>query len=288
MKDFLLPCVVTGAQGMLGHDLCAALTLAGTHVVKMDVPEIDISSLSSVLEVLGKVKPKLVINVAALTDVDGCETQEDLAFKVNATGPENLAIAAKRLGSFLVHISTDYVFDGNQTSPYKEDDPPNPLGIYGKSKFEGEVKLKTVLHDDYCIIRTQWLYGANGKNFVDTIIGAGQRNKTLRIVNDQFGSPTYTVDLSAAIIKLCEIKATGVFHVTNYGYTTWSDFALKILRLKGLDDVKIEDINTRDLGRPAPRPLYSVLDTSKFEGLTGIKLRPWEDALEEYLTRRTL
>ncbi|MGP8284219.1 MAG: dTDP-4-dehydrorhamnose reductase [Desulfomonilaceae bacterium] len=287
MKDFLAPCIVVGARGMLGRDLCASLREIETHIVEMDIPEMDISSLSSVMDVMGKVKPKLVINVAALTDVDGCESQQEQAFKVNATGPENLAVAVNELGSFLVHISTDYVFDGSKNMPYREDDPPNPLGIYGKSKLEGELSIKRVLSTNYCIIRTQWLYGANGKNFVDTIIKAGGKNKTLKIVNDQFGSPTYTVDLSAAIIKLCLMRANGVFHVTNSGYTTWSGFASKIFKLVGLDDVDIQDIDTRRLGRPAPRPLYSVLDNSRFVRLTGIKLPQWEDAVGKYLSGRT-
>ncbi len=288
MKDLLASCMVVGAYGMLGRDLCAALKEMDTHVIEMDIQEMDISSLSSVMGVMRKVKPKLVINVAALTDVDGCESQQEQAFRVNARGPENLAMAVNDLGSFLVHISTDYVFDGSKNQPYAEDDPPKPLGIYGKSKLEGELGIKRVLSSNYCIIRTQWLYGANGKNFVDTIIEAGGKNKTLKIVNDQFGSPTYTVDLSGAIIKLCLMGASGVFHVTNSGYTTWSDFASKIFKLVGLDDVEIEDIDTRSLGRPAPRPLCSVLDNSRFTRLTGMKLPRWEDSLGKYLSGRTV
>ncbi|MGC8604662.1 MAG: dTDP-4-dehydrorhamnose reductase [Desulfomonilaceae bacterium] len=286
MNDSLPPCLVIGARGMLGHDLCAALNALGTNITGIDLPEIDISILSSVKSIFEKVKPKLVINVAALTDVDGCETQKEAAFKVNANGPENLAIVGKDMGLFLVHISTDYVFDGSNNRPYKEDDLPNPLGVYGKSKLEGEVRLTKVLSQNYCIIRTQWLYGKNGRNFVDTIIGAGQKNKTLNIVKDQYGSPTYTKDLSTAIIKLCAMKATGVFHVTNSGFTTWSNFASKIFALVGINDVEIQDIDTQRLGRPAPRPLYSVLDNSKFERFTGMKLPHWENAIQKYLLGR--
>lgn len=288
MTDFPVPCLVTGASGMLGRDLCRALTQAGIHFIEMDVEGIDISSLSSVLEVFKTVKPGIVINVAAITDVDGCESTEELAFKVNAVGPENLAKAAKDFRSFLVHISTDYVFDGTKTEPYLEDDATNPIGVYGKSKLEGEIRIQKILPKNHCIIRTQWLYGAHGKNFVDTIIRAGAGNKILRIVNDQRGAPTYTVDLSDAIVKLCRLKATGNFHITNSGSTTWSNFAEKILKLSGLNKVQIQEISTQDLGRPAPRPLYSVLDTSKFERLTGTRLRHWEDALEEYLSKRNI
>lgn len=288
MTDFPVPCLVTGASGMLGRDLCRALTQAGIHFIEMDVEGIDISSLSSVLEVFKTVKPGIVINVAAITDVDGCESTEELAFKVNAVGPENLAKAAKDFRSFLVHISTDYVFDGTKTEPYLEDDATNPIGVYGKSKLEGEIRIQKILPKNHCIIRTQWLYGAHGKNFVDTIIRAGAGNKILRIVNDQRGAPTYTVDLSDAIVKLCRLKATGNFHITNSGSTTWSNFAAKIMKLSGLNKVQIQEISTQDLGRPAPRPLYSVLDTSKFERLTGTRLRHWEDALEEYLSKRNI
>ncbi|MCL5125492.1 MAG: dTDP-4-dehydrorhamnose reductase [Deltaproteobacteria bacterium] len=288
MNDFAVPCLVIGARGMLGHDLCLALKDAGAKIVEMDIPEIDICNLSSVRAIFQKVRPRSVINVAAFTDVDGCETQTEAAFSVNAIGPENLAIVARGSGSYLVHISTDYVFDGSKKEPYKEDDPANPLGIYGKSKWEGEVRLRKTLLDNYCIIRTQWLYGANGKNFVDTIIRAAKRNKILKIVNDQLGSPTYTVDLAMAIVRLCQMQATGVFHVTNKGTTTWSDFAAKILEFVGLTNVKIENITTNQLGRAAPRPLYSVLDNTKFENLTSMKMPLWENAVEKYLSGRTV
>ena len=288
MNDFAVPCLVIGARGMLGHDLCSALKDAGAKIVEMDIPEIDICNLSSVRAIFQKVRPRSVINVAAFTDVDGCETQTEAAFSVNAIGPENLAIVARGSGSYLVHISTDYVFDGSKKEPYKEDDPANPLGIYGKSKWEGEVRLRKTLLDNYCIIRTQWLYGANGKNFVDTIIRAAKRNKILKIVNDQLGSPTYTVDLAMAIVRLCQMQATGVFHVTNKGTTTWSDFAAKILEFVGLTNVKIENITTNQLGRAAPRPLYSVLDNTKFENLTSMKMPLWENAVEKYLSGRTV
>ncbi|MGC8658989.1 MAG: dTDP-4-dehydrorhamnose reductase [Desulfomonilaceae bacterium] len=288
MSDLATPCLVIGARGMLGHDLCSTLKQVGVRTVEMDIPEVDICNLSLVRSIFEKLKPETVVNTAALTDVDGCETQVETAFRVNAVGPENLAIVARESGSYLLHISTDYIFDGSKGEPYKENDSPNPLGIYGKSKLEGEVRLQKVLLDNYCIVRTQWLYGTNGKNFVDTIIGAAKRNKVLKIVDDQFGAPTYTVDLATAIVKLWQLRAAGVFHVTNSGITTWSDFASRILNLVGLSDITIENIKTTQLGRPAPRPLYSVLDNSKFENLTGIKMPHWEDAVEKYLCGRTV
>lgn len=286
MGQFSLPCVVIGAKGMLGKDLCATLRQSEIEIVEMDIDEVDISNMSSVLETFEMIKPRTVINLAAITDVDGCESMEDLAFSVNAIGPENLAKASREFGSFLVHISTDYVFDGSKGKPYTESDLPNPIGVYGKSKFEGETRILNTLQHNYLIIRTQWLYGPHGKNFVDTIVNAGRQNPKLKIVNDQHGSPTYSVDLAKAIIELGRLKLTGIFHVTNSGNTTWSNFASKILRTVGMTDVIIENISTEELGRPAPRPLYSVLDNSKFERLTGMKLRNWECAVEEYLSSK--
>ena len=286
MLDFLVPCLVTGARGMLGHDLCAALNQAGVGYVATDLGDIDVGSLDSVRHVFNDVKPGMVINLAAMTDVDGCESSRDEAFRVNATGPENLALASKDFGSYFVHISTDYVFDGSKNEPYLEDDAPNPLGIYGKSKLEGETRLKGVLERNYLIVRTQWLYGSNGKNFVDTIVGAAKRNNKLKIVNDQWGAPTYTVDLADSILKLCQLKPSGIFHVTNSETTTWCNFASRILNFAGIDGVEIEEISTDQLARPAPRPLYSVLDTSKFERFTGLKMRPWDAAVRQYISTR--
>ena len=286
MLDFLVPCLVTGARGMLGHDLCAAFNRAGVDYVATDLGDIDVGSLDSVRHVFNDVKPGMVINLAAITDVDGCESSRDEAFRVNATGPENLALASRDFGSYFVHISTDYVFDGSKNQPYLEDDTPSPLGIYGQSKLEGEIRLRRVLERNYLIIRTQWLYGSNGKNFVDTIVEAAKRNSKLKIVNDQQGAPTYTVDLADSILKLCQLKPSGIFHVTNSETTTWSNFASKILNFAGIDGVEIEEISTKQLARPAPRPLYSVLDTSKFERFTGMKMRSWEEAVREYISTR--
>ena len=259
MLDFLVPCLVTGARGMLGRDLCAALNQAGVGYVATDLGDIDVGSLDSVRHVFNDVKPGMVINLAAMTDVDGCESSRDEAFRVNAAGPENLALASRDFGSYFVHISTDYVFDGSKNEPYLEDDTPHPLGIYGKSKLEGETRLRRVLERNYLIVRTQWLYGSNGKNFVDTIVGAAKRNSKLKIVNDQRGAPTYTVDLADSILKLCQLKPSGIFHVTNSETTTWSNFASKILNFAGIEGVEIEEISTEQLARPAPRPLFSVL-----------------------------
>jgi dTDP-4-dehydrorhamnose reductase len=284
MGRFQPTCLVVGAQGMLGTDLVKLLKSAGTPTVALDVPEVDIRDAGSVREIFAAHRPDVVINVAAFTDVDGCQSKSDEAFRVNALGPENLAGAALDHGAHLVHISTDYVFDGSGRVPYTEDDPLSPLGVYGKSKAEGEIRLKRILPQNHLIVRTQWLFGRHGKNFVKAILDAATKNSVLKVVNDQHGCPTYTPDLAAGLLKLMEIGARGTFHVTNRGETTWYDFAVRILDRAGMTGVRVESITSEELGRPAPRPAYSVLDGAKFVGLTGSTLRTWEDALDDYLS----
>jgi len=271
---------------MLGTDLMEVLQEAGIDAVGLDVEEIDIAQQDSVESRLAVYKPGLVINVAAFTDVDGSESREELAFAVNAVGAENLARAASQLGAVLVHISSDYVFDGKNTRPYREDDPTGPIGVYARSKAEGEARIRSLLPEGHCIVRTQWLFGLNGKNFVEAILSAAQTRETLSVVNDQHGSPTYTRDLAKALAGLCRIGYRGTIHVTNSGHTTWYDFAVRILRGVGLTNVRVEALRSMDLSRPAPRPLYSVLDTSRYAAVSGAPLRPWEEALDEYLELR--
>ena len=276
-------CLVVGAQGMLGTDLVKLLKRAGIRTVALDVPKVDIRDTDSVREMFGTHKPDVVLNVAAFTDVDGCESRSDEAFQVNALGPENLARAAADFGTALVHISTDYVFDGTGRVPYAEDDPLSPLGVYGKSKAEGEIRVREILPQNHLIVRTQWLFGRHGKNFVKAIMGAASKNETLKVVNDQHGSPTYAPDLAEGLIRLVEIGARGTFHLTNRGETTWYDFAVTILDRAGIRGVRVDPIISSELDRAAPRPAYSVLDNSKFIAVTAAVLRTWEDALEDYL-----
>jgi dTDP-4-dehydrorhamnose reductase len=243
----------------------------------------DIRIADSVMDAFAKYHPGLVINVAAYTDVDGCESRTEEAFSINAQGPKNLAKASLDAGSFLVHMSTDYVFDGNKGAPYVEEDPINPLGVYGRSKAEGERFVRELLPDRHCIVRTQWLFGLHGKNFVEAILTQAQQKDVLRVVCDQRGSPTYAPDLA---IELCDLRARGTLHVTNSGEATWHEFARKILEVAGLGSVRVEPMTTEELRRPAPRPAYSVMDNSRFIGLTGSGLRSWEEALEAYLDER--
>ena len=254
MPRFREPYVVIGAKGMLGTDLVRLIRESGLSVIPLDVDEIDIRSEGSTLEVLSELKPGTIMNVAAVTDVDGCESNPSAAFSVNAQGAANVAKAARVCSAFMIHMSTDYVFDGTKRSPYHENDPMNPLGIYGKSKAQGEAAVSGLLPDNHCIVRTQWLFGLNGKNFVEAILGAAEQRDVLKVVDDQRGTPTYSEDLAEALIKLAGIRATGVVHVTNSGETTWYDFARQIIEQAGLTRVRVEPIKTEELGRPAPRP----------------------------------
>jgi dTDP-4-dehydrorhamnose reductase len=286
MTGFEEPYLVIGAKGMVGTDLVAQLQGAGIETVSMDVEEIDIGDPDSVEGAFAEARPRTAINVAAVTDVDGCEAISDKAFRVNATGPELLARACLAARCSLVHISTDYVFDGRSRAPYREEDSMNPLGVYGRSKAEGEKLVRQVLPDDHCIVRTQWLFGLHGKNFVETILNLAEKQDTLKVVDDQHGVPTYTRDLAAALLTLCRSGARGTFHVTNSGVTTWYDFALRILDRVGFGSVKVEPTTTSELRRAAPRPLYSILDTTRFVALAGRPLRSWHDALDDYLLAR--
>jgi dTDP-4-dehydrorhamnose reductase len=280
------PYLVIGARGMLGKDLVAIAKSSGIHAIGLTRDDLDILEPGAALEILCAHRPRVVINAAAYTNVDGCESNEEEAFRVNAQGTANLALAAKTCGAFLVHLSTDYVFDGRKGRPYVEADAISPLGIYGKSKAEGEAQVAAMLPGSHCIVRTQWLFGLHGKNFVESILTAAQSKDMLEVVNDQWGCPTYTRDLAGAILNLCSIRAAGIVHVTNAGETTWYDFAVSILRRAGVTGVRVDPISTDQLGRPAPRPSYSVLDTSRFRQLTGTSMRHWDEALQEYLSAR--
>lgn len=272
--------LVVGANGMLGQDLMQVLT---GDVRGVDIEEIDISSLESTRRVLLTLKPAVVVNAAAYTDVDGCETNRELAMQVNGEGVAHLALTALEIGARLVQVSTDYVFDGKKESPWLEDDPPGPLSVYGESKLAGELNARLV--PDHLIVRTQWLYGLNGKNFVETMLRLAGEKKELSVVDDQIGSPTWTVDLSLAIKALLDKGCRGTYHAANAGYCSWNSFARAIFEEAGLD-VKVNPMSTKDLGRLAVRPLYSVLDCGKLAADSGFEPEPWRQALRKYLQLR--
>ncbi len=272
--------LVVGSKGMLGQDL---LALLGERARGVDLPDIDITDMVSVQKVLTALKPRIVVNCAAYTDVDGCESNAETAMQVNAEGVAFLAMITREIGAKLVQISTDYVFDGSKGSPYKEDDLQTPLNIYGESKLAGEMNLD--INPDNLLIRTQWLYGIHGKNFVETMLKLAQEKDELSVVDDQIGSPTWTVDLAKGIVALIDKDCRDVYHCTNSGDTSWNGFAKAIFELSGLP-VRLNSMTTEQLNRPARRPLHSTLDCSKLAADTGFTPQPWREALKQYLELR--
>jgi dTDP-4-dehydrorhamnose reductase len=272
--------LVIGANGMLGHDLMDALE---GDVRGLDLPDIDITSLESVRRVLLTLKPKIIINAAAYTDVDGCEANIDQAMEVNGEGVGLLALTAREIGAKLVQISTDYVFDGRKGTPYLEDDPVGPLSVYGESKLAGE--LNAAMAPEFLIVRTQWLYGIHGKNFVETMLRLAGEKSELSVVDDQIGSPTWSYDLALTIKALLEKGCVGTYHAANSGYCSWNEFARAIFEEQGLT-VAVNGMTTQELNRPANRPLYSTLGCSKLERDTGCRLQGWREALRDYLRLR--
>jgi dTDP-4-dehydrorhamnose reductase len=277
--------LVVGAKGMLGRDLMGVLhsSLPNDEVVGWDIGEIDIQKEKETITKIGNLRPDIVVNIAAYTDVDGCELDEEKAFAVNAEGMKHVAMAASRYQARVVYLSTDYVFDGNKREPYLESDLPCPLNVYGRSKLKGEQYVQGLVRDGL-IIRTQWLYGRYGKNFVTSILRQAREKSVLSIVNDQMGSPTYTADLARAISVLIQFGARGVFHVANSDLCTWFTFGQEILKLSGMEKVRVIPISSKELGRPAVRPSFSVLNCQKLKRETGLTLRPWSEALKDYLT----
>ncbi|MCM0082505.1 dTDP-4-dehydrorhamnose reductase [Geomonas sp. Red32] len=272
--------LVVGCNGMLGQELMA---LYGDAARGVDVDQIDITDLLSVQRVLMTLKPRVVINAAAYTDVDGCESKAETAMQVNGEGVGFLAMLCRELGAKLVQVSTDYVFDGSKGAPYEEYDPPSPLSVYGESKLAGE--MNAALAHDHLIVRTQWLYGHAGKNFVETMLKLATDRKELSVVDDQIGSPTWTYDLAQALKALIEKNCTGIYHAANSGFVSWNGFAKEIFRLAGVE-VTVNAMSTEQLGRPAPRPLYSTLDCARLIQDTGFTPQPWQEALKRYLELR--
>jgi len=262
------------------------------HIVPLDLPDFDITDYDLVCNTLVKVRPDVIMNCAAYTDVDACESERDRAEQVNARGPGNLARAAKLIGARLVHISTDFVFDGEKGLPYVEEDPVNPLSVYAESKASGEKAIVESGLAAYFIVRTSWLYGPGGKNFVDTITRLAKEHDTLRVVSDQVGCPTYTEDLAQALWSLVSLHDThyGIYHYANEGQCSWYEFAQEIisqLRKKG-DSLTVKNtiaIEGKDYPQPAKRPAFSVLSTEKIRQATGIRIPFWQESLKSYIRR---
>lgn len=274
--------LIVGAKGMLGTDLLKVLS-SNKEVIGTDIEDFDITKQGETIENVTRIRPDILLNVAAFTQVDQCETERERAMMVNGEGVKNLAIACAKNKIKMLHVSTDYIFDGNKEIPYVEDDPPFPLSIYGRSKLLGERYLRDILSENI-IIRTSWLFGAQGENFVKTILRLAQEKDELRVVDDQRGSPTYTLHLAQAINILIDTGVQGIFHITNRGSCTWYEFASEIVKLKGIN-IKIKPITTEEIGRPARRPRFSVLNCRKFESLTGFILPHWKEALKDFFKR---
>ncbi len=271
--------LILGANGMLGHEL--AEVFFENNPILWDKAELDITKKEDVFKKLSDLKPTLIINSAAYTDVDGAESNVDLAMKINGEAIGYLAEAAKALGAIFIHFSTDYVFDGEKKQGYIESDKPNPINVYGESKLLGENLLQEK-GEMYYLIRSSWLYGKNGKNFVDTILNKAKTEKFLSVVNDQIGHPTYSKDLAEAVKNLIEKSMPcGIYHLSNetedFG-VSWYDFAKRAISIKALN-TEIRPCATKDFPRPAKRPKFGALVNTKF-----VKLRDWQTALADYLS----
>jgi len=278
--------LLTGSNGQLGRELTRQLQEKKINHVGYDIPEFDITDKEKITAIIVKEQPTVIINCGALTNVDGCETQKELAMAINATGPQFLAEIARDQDVVLVQVSTDYVFDGAGITidgvlrPYLETDPIDPKTVYGESKAAGE-KAVSETAPKYFIVRTAWLYG-DGNNFVKTMLELASKHPKLTVVNDQIGSPTSTVDLATTIIDLIHTDHYGTYHGTCEGQCSWYDFALEIFRLSGID-IPVEPVTSEQFIRPAPRPKYSVLENKALNDLKMNHFRPWQVSLVEYL-----
>lgn len=281
--------LVIGSHGMLGSDLVNRLSSLsdqknpGNEVIAADREHVDITHGEGASKFIAQVKPDVIINCAAFSNVDACEIQISEAFAVNASGARNVALAGKLTGAKIIHISTDYVFDGMKNEPYLETDKPHPLSVYGKSKLEGEIAVQEI-NGNYVVIRTAWLFGPYRKNFVTTILELGRKNRSVSVVTDQHGSPTYTTDLSDAIRIAISKDLRGIYHVTNSGSCSRYEWAQKIFELTG-NQVSILPLKTADYKRAARVPQNSSLDCTKYTTTTGQKMRTWQEALEEYISK---
>jgi dTDP-4-dehydrorhamnose reductase len=272
--------LVIGAAGMLGQDLLAAARGAGHEPVGLDLPEIDITDSAATTSIVRDVAPDAVVNCAAWTDVDGAEEQEELAARVNAEGAGNVAAAAAAAGALAIQISTDYSFDGTATEPYTESSPTKAIGAYGRTKLAGELAVAEAATPDFAIVRSSWLFGPHGKNFVDTILRAGAERGGLKVVHDQVGCPTYTGHLAQALVDIAERRLTGILHVAGTGSCSWYELAVAALEGAGIE-CTVTKTTAAEFGRPAPRPAYSVLVSERDD---APRLPLWQDGLAAHLS----
>jgi dTDP-4-dehydrorhamnose reductase len=289
--------LVTGGKGQLANEIKSIIESGKSEIgdfavsdIKstfIDVEELDITNIEFVKKYINDLKPDVVINCAAFTNVNGCETNIDAAFKVNAIGPRNLAIACEGIGAELVHVSTDYVFPGDGDKAYREYDNTNPKSVYGASKLMGE-KYVSEFCSKYYIVRTAWLYGYKGNNFVYTMIKLAKSNDTITVVNDQRGNPTNANDLAYHLLKLIETKEYGVYHCTGEGECSWYDFAKKIIDLSGLE-CEVKPCSTEEYTKKYPaqanRPVYSSLDNMMLRCTISNTMRNWKEAIKSFMNK---
>ena len=279
--------LVTGANGQLGTELVNLYSARDSdEVLGVDLPNVDITDPESVAAAFAPLTPDVVINCAAWTAVDAAEENEDAAFVVNADGPRVLAHAGRDAGAWLVQISTDYVFSGDATSPYAEDAEPDPRSAYGRTKLAGERAVQQVLPDAHYLVRTAWLYGHEGSNFVKTMLRLEAEHDTVDVVDDQVGQPTYAADLAAQIAALIDVRpAAGIFHGTNSGTVSWNGFTREIFRLIGANPERVRVVTSEQFVRPAPRPAYSVLGHARWADIGLAPMRDWRSAIAEAIER---
>ena len=279
--------LVTGAAGGLGSQFLetAARKYKSWDFSGLTREGADLASPPDVIDFIKRSKPAVILHAAAMTGVDLCESQPELAHKINVEGTRAVAQAAKHSGSRLVYISSDYVFDGTKSEPYREADATNPLGVYGKTKFGGEKIVREL--ENSLIVRSSWLYGKIGTNFIKTMLSLAKERSEVKVVTDQVGAPTCYSDLATALAKLIELRATGIFHVANSGYCSWFEFAKAIFEEKNIA-MDVLPVTSKEFNRPAPRPANSRLDCSRFVEITGGPLPHWRDTLSRFLTEKTI
>lgn len=273
--------LVTGVKGQLGYDVMAELAKRNIEAIGVDIDEMDITDKISVEKVIGEAAPDVVVHCAAYTAVDAAEDNEALCRRVNAGGTRNIAEVCKKLDCKMVYISTDYVFDGQGTRPWEPDDERHPLNVYGQTKYEGELAVQENL-SKYFIVRIAWVFGKNGKNFVKTMLKLAETHDKLTVVNDQFGSPTYTYDLARLLVDMIQTDKYGIYHATNEGICSWYEFACEIFRQAGVK-IEVTPVPASEYPAKAKRPENSRLDKSKLTENGFERLPSWQDALGRYL-----
>lgn len=273
--------LITGGRGLLGKEIDAAFR-AHAEVRTTDREEWDVTDPAACRREVEGFRPDVVIHCAAYTAVDRAEREAAMAHLLNVEGTRNVARACRERGALMVAFGTDYVFDGASSRPYREEDAANPLSVYGKTKWAAEQALREE-GVDHLMVRTQWLFGPGGGNFIRTILGKARQGETLRVASDQVGCPTFSMDLAGAVRRLLEAGARGTVHFSGKGETSWFGLALNVLERCGLPTGSLFAVRTRDLPYPAPRPAYSVLSKEKYHAITGVFPRPWEEAVGEYL-----